>query len=218
MKANENQTLESGTIIKAVAAECDEATARLEIDPRELALIVRGRIVALKFPNLEREREAAGCMRSRSRHIDELIHDGAPLMKIYGELGTMEELCQNLTAPIPVAGVDDQIRAAFSEFLKLSWDSAEVEGLRTFAKFAKHGDHVSDITISSVKIGDREITRAQVRADMKNWGWSNAALGGYQQNEKTAHANAAVAESRRKQGSAARIVFSGDGRVLAVTQ
>jgi hypothetical protein len=218
MKANENQTFESGTIIKAVAAECDEATARLEIDPRELARIVRGRIVALNYPTPEREREAAVCMRGRSKRIDELIHDGAPLTKIYDELGTMEQLCQNLTAPIPVPGVDDQIRSAFSEFLSLSWDTAEVEGLRRFAKFAKHGERVRDITISSVKIGDREITRAQVRADMRNWGWSHAMLHRYGENERTALENESYREERRKQGSAARIVFSGDGRVLAVTQ
>ena len=140
--------------------------------------------------------------------LDELIHEGAPLMKIYAALGIMEEACQGLTAPIPIPSVDDQIRGAFSHFLNLSWDTNEVEGLRRFAKFAKHGERISDITISSLKIGDREIARAQVREDMKNRGWSHASLFQYARIEQTTLANELAREEIRKQGGVKRLIFS----------
>jgi hypothetical protein len=203
---NENDQIpESGTIIKAAATDCDMATAWLEIDPRELAIIVRRRIVALKFPTPEREREAAGCMRSRSKHIDGLIHDGAPLMKIYAELGTMEELCQNLTAPLPIPSFQDQIASAMHTFLNLGWATGEVEALRPFHK---HGDCISDIAISGVKMGDRQITRTELHEDMRNRGWSNASLHGYAQNQKTATRNELYREEIRENGGRVKLIFS----------
>lgn len=208
MKANENQTFESGTIIKAAAADCDMATARIEVDPRELARIVRGRIAALNFPTPEREREAVACMRGRSRRIDELIHDGAPLTKIYGELGTMHELCERLTAPIPIPSFQDQLHSAMPILLNLGWTTEEVEALRPFHK---HPDCISELANSSVKMGDRTIARREVWEDMRNRGWSHASLHGYERNLQTALANELAREEIRENGGRVKQIFSDGG-------
>jgi hypothetical protein len=204
--AEENQAqVSENTIIKAAAADCDAATARLVIDPREIVIAWRARIAELKFPTIEKEIEAARCVRMCSPRIDELIRAAAPLSKIYAELERMKETCEGLTAPVRIPSFQDQMHSAMREFLRLSWAAEEAEALRSFAK---HSDRLRNITISSVTIGDREITRTQVREEMRKNGWSNAMLFQYERNEQRALANERAEKQLREQGGIKRLTFS----------
>jgi hypothetical protein len=201
MKAEEqNQTSENGTLIRAAAAEADSKTETLRdsIDPIKIACAVRARIAAMKFPTLDDEQQAARVVASYSRVIDELIGNGADLGSIRQRVGAMEEACRRLTYGKPQLGFQDDLRAGIHEFLNQSWSTEEVEALKQY--FSHDTDRIRNISISSVFLGDREITRKQVREEMRKQSFSNAHLFGYERDEAMALENKAVLEERRAHG------------------
>lgn len=72
----------------------------------------------------------------------------------------MEAKANDLTVPEPTLSVSEQVSKFRRSFQEKSWTSEETDGLRWFGRV---GDKVSEIGVSSVKIGDQVVTRSQVR-------------------------------------------------------
>ena len=168
MKAEENnQAPESGTVIRAAAADRDAETAALRrsTDPIEIACAARSRIVAeMKFPTPERERAAAALLISRSKVLDELIYNGVDLNYLRRRVGELEEDCRRLSIPEKPPSFQDEMRRLVESFRGASWSQNEAHGLEAFFQ---SGDRISGITISSVMLGDRKILRSDVRKKLR---------------------------------------------------
>ena len=199
MKAKENnQALESGTVIRAAAADCEagRAAIRHSIDPTEIASAARTRIAELKFPTAEREHAAAALLISRSEALDELICNGADLNTIRRHAREMEEDCRRLTIPEKPPTFQDEMRRLGDIFRGASWSQDEAHGL---AGFFRSGDRISGITITSVKLGDREILRSDVRKRLPGL-VSPAQLDQFEERERDALQLEAENKERRAQG------------------
>jgi hypothetical protein len=90
---------------------------------------------------------------------------------IYRLIGEVQKKVSALTVLEKRIGVFDQLgnTAVFNELREASWTIEEIEGIRHFAKQGDRADQLSDITVSSLKIGDRLVTRAEIRASLKGF-------------------------------------------------
>ncbi len=181
-------------LIRAAVAEADAATAALSIDPRDIVRAARGRIADMTYPTPEREHQAARIVASRAKSIDELIcHSGGDLTAIRRAAGEMEEACRRLTIPEKLPSFSEEIYRTHAFFQQASWSGEEIDGLKAFFH---SGDRISGITISSVKLGDREVKRSDIRTMLKGL-VSNAQLDQAERQEREALQLQAQNEERR---------------------
>lgn len=195
---NEAQAPENGTLVKAMATDCDEATERLRQarDPIEIVKAARARIAALKFPTPERERAAAGNMASHSKMIDELIRNGADLNTLRSKVFEMEEACRRLSIPEKAPSFQEELYRTHPVFQQASWTAEEIDGLK---RFFRDGDRISAIRVSSVKLGDRKVTRREVREKLKGI-LTAAHIEGLEKREAAAIQHERDNDARRERG------------------
>jgi hypothetical protein len=198
--AEENNQAQENIVIKAACAECDEATARLRqlIGPIEVVRATRARVSALKFPTPERERSAAQIVAGHSKPIDELIRNSADLNSIRSKCWEMEQACRRLTIPEKAPSFSDELHRTHNTFRQASWSEEEMDGLK--ASF-HDGDRINAIAISSVKLGEREVLRSDVRGMLKGL-VTNARLDEIERRERDALQFEAENKHRRKTGPA----------------
>jgi hypothetical protein len=162
MKAEENNQAPENTVIKAAAAECDAKTAALRqlLDPIEIACAARARIAQMPFPTPDRERQAAREVDSKSKSIDELIRSGADLHTVWRAIGELEENCRRIAIPEKAPSFQEEIARTEPVLRQASWMAEEIDAL---SRFWGSGGRINTVTIKSVKVGDREILRSEVR-------------------------------------------------------
>ncbi len=155
-------SIELGTLIGAACAEYETAIPEIVVDPREVPLAMERRVKKLQFSNLAREREVAALMLTSLPQITELIE-----RRQYDELdravAELESRIMRLTIPERVLSVQEQANKAREIFRARSWTDEEVDGLgRWFNRSAQ----ISEIGVSSVKVGDDLVTRAEIRSKL----------------------------------------------------
>ncbi len=187
-------------MIRAAVAECDTKTARLRplTDPIKIVCAARAGIVDLKYPNPEPEQQAARLVACHSKSIDELISNGGDLSTIKRAVAEMEAACRRLTIPEKASSLQAEMHRMQPIFQRASWSAAEIDGLKGFFR---NGDRISSVTISSVKLGDREILRADVRKGLKGL-LTNAQLDEFERRERDALQLEAENAERRGRGEA----------------
>jgi hypothetical protein len=165
MKAEENkQASENGNIIRAAVSEADAATAAISIDPREAVQAARARIAGMTFPTLLREQQAAREVVLRSKSIDELIRNAADLSTIRRAVAEMEEACQRLTVPEKMPSFEEERRRMQPVLRRASWSPEEIDAL---GRLYGSGGRINTVSITSVKVGDREILRSDIRKQLE---------------------------------------------------
>lgn len=155
-------SIELGTLIGAACAEYETEIPEIVVDPREVPLAMERRVAKLRFPNLARESEAAALLRSSKPQFKELIK-----RRQYDELdravAEVESRIMRLTIPERVLSVQEQANKAHAIFRARSWTDEEIDGLgRWFNRSAQ----ISEIGVSSVKVGDDVVTRAEIRTKL----------------------------------------------------
>jgi len=168
MSKEQGEAIESGTLIGVVRAEFETDIPEIVIDPREMALASIRRICAEKYPSNSREREVAALVRGYKPRIVELIRrrNNEALETLLYE---MEGKARPLALPERVPGVIEQTQNLRfrNTFREMSWTSAEIDALPLLMGASPMGldvpGPISDITISSVKIDGRLVTRDEVR-------------------------------------------------------
>lgn len=109
----------------------------------------------------------------------------------------MEDRCRRLAMAKPIPSFADQLRdGGMNRLLAAYWSSAEAEGLKYFAT---HGDRLGAIAVSSARIGDRTVTRSQVREELARRGYSQAQLRRFSDNEAIAIENEAIRKQLAEQ-------------------
>ncbi len=162
MKPKENEQASENTIIRAAVAEADAATAALTIDPREIVRAARARVARMPFPTPDRERQAAHEIASKS--IDQLILNGNDLSTIRQAVGEMEERCRRLAIPEKAASFEEELARMEPVLRQASWLPEEIDGLK---RLWGSGGRINAVTVTSVKVGDREILRSEIRKTLE---------------------------------------------------
>jgi hypothetical protein len=165
MKAQEDNQAPENIVIKAAAAECDAKTAALRqsLDPTEIACATRARIAQMPFSTPDRERQAAREVSSRSKSIDDLIRSGADLHTIRRAVAELEENCRRLAIPEKTPSFEEEIARTEPVLRNASWMPEEIDAL---GRLWGSGGRISAVSITSVKVGDREILRSEVRKNL----------------------------------------------------
>jgi len=156
-----DSTPASGDLIGAAAAEFEAAIAEISVDPRDIPRGAVSRIRATpSWPTLDRERQAATLVRSFLESITELIrNDDRPALRRL--TADMEERCRRLAIPERNPTFAEEIERVGGILRAKSWAPEEVHGLE---RFWRDGDRFTEIQISSIKFGDRMVSRREVRA------------------------------------------------------
>lgn len=114
------------------------------------------------------------------------------------EAAAMEDRCRRLALAKPIPSFVDQLReGGMNRLLAAYWSSAEAEGLKYFAT---HGARLGAIAVSSAWIGDRTVTRAEVREELARRGYSQAQLRRFSDNEAIAIENEAIRKQLAEHG------------------
>ena len=108
----------------------------------------------------------------------------------------MEETCRRLTIPEKQPSFSEEMYRTQDFFRQASWSAEEMDGLKAFFRT---GDRVRGVTIVSVKLGDREVKRSDVRAMLKGL-VSNVRLDQVERQEQEALQLRADNEERRTRG------------------
>jgi len=135
---------------------------------------------------------------TRSKIIDGMICNGDELNSIRGQVKELVASCAKLTIPEKLASFEDELRRTSEYFIQASWLAEEMDGLKAFWR---NGDRISSITLKSVKLGDREIQRSQVREKLRGI-VTNARLHELKQREREAldlHAENGARHARGEQ-------------------
>lgn len=201
---NEQEAMESGALVGAAFTALYETVAELIVDPREIVRIAAERLTKLSYPTAQKERQAAGVIRSSEPRITELVMDG-DIPGLRRLLGDIAERCRQLTMPDPVPSFQDDFRECIHLFLNSSWSINEAEAVRYFSR---HGDRIGKITPSTVQLGDRVITRAECREALAKGGYSPARLAQLAEIERRRIAVDAENVERAKRGEGP-IVYAG---------
>jgi hypothetical protein len=190
---------ELGVLIGAVQAEYETEIGSIVIDPREVPLAMMRRVAKLPFPTLAREREAAGFARSNIPIFARLIRE-RQYETLNRTVAEVEAKINLLARPERRVSVQAQANNARATFRAMSWMDQEVEALRFFDRGGAHAQ-ISEIGISSVKIGGDLVTRADIRKKLKACGaCSFARLTEMERQEKEAIDLEAANRVRRDRG------------------
>jgi hypothetical protein len=186
MSKNERpEELEAGALMGGLLAEQEATVPELKINPCELWLATMRRIGALRYPTIAQERIAVKNVRNFFPTIKQLILD-FDLVGLRALAWKIEENCKKIAEPEREPDFWDDYRSCVQDFYKASWSAAEADALRYVVvvnnRFPK--DRIYEITPSSVKIGDRIVTRTQVRAELKARDWSNVQLAQFERMEQ----------------------------------
>jgi hypothetical protein len=176
---------EAGVLIGEAQAEYELDIGDIQIDPREKVLAMVRYVAKLRFASLGREREAAQFLRQRKPRLADLIkrHEHAALDQAIDEiLRHIDRL--NVPEPRPNL-LTNLLRnpTFFGQLRQMSWTNEEIEALKWFRTADE--DEASEASVSSIKIGDRLVTRAQIRERLRGY-ISNARLHECEQREKEA--------------------------------
>jgi hypothetical protein len=163
-----------------VAAEYEAEIPEISVDPRDVPLAAVRRIAKLRFPSLVAESATASIVRD-SKRFEGLIRN-RDWDTLNSGVADMESGVKRLTIPAPAPTFEDQLREYVGTFLQMSWTSHEYDALRGLWR---PDDRISEIGISSVKLGDRMAKRAEVRERLKNF-CTNAQLDQMARQEKEA--------------------------------
>jgi hypothetical protein len=176
----------------------EEARTVIVIDPREELLQMVRRVAKLPFPSRTREREATAILLNwKARFSDFIKH------KQYSELvraiADVERQINALTKPARVSSLREQANKLHAVFEAKSWTSEEIDALGN--NFGPDGE-ISEIAISSVKVGERQITRTEIRARLRGL-CSNARLASIERQEDQATKFEAENRARKERGETA---------------
>jgi hypothetical protein len=204
---NKQERMEPGTLIGAAVTDAIEAVADLIVDPREYVRVELGELLKrYRYPTLEKERQAAHCLRGFLPRIEELVKF-ADIRSLAQVLGDLQERCRRIAIPDRVPTFHDDYRERVRGFLDMSWSIEEAEAVR---HFCQPGDRIGEITPSSVKLGNREIARAEVREALAARGWLKGRLAQLAEIERNRIRVDANNRERAAKGLAP-IVYTGNG-------
>jgi hypothetical protein len=159
---------EPGILIGAAAADCESMLASVSTDPKDIIRGMVSRVTRLEYPTAERERQAASILQSRLTAFEELLRNGDlhGVRRLANEIETRIRL---VTIPERDPSFQEERRRTMAYFLNRGWLTEETEP-ETLGTYWKPGDRIGEIRAGSVKLGERTITRAQVRERMKHYG------------------------------------------------
>jgi hypothetical protein len=151
-----------GLLVEAAMADANDKLMQMRVDPRAHVRDAIARVCALKFPDQAGEIAVKNMIAALPERIRELV-EGSKIEALRVVLFDFEQECARAVRPRPTATIQDQLRSRAEIFRLKRWSSEEIGAIRFHAK---DGELLGEVKADRIHIGDRFVTRRQLRKGM----------------------------------------------------